>query len=47
LSTTPVPHVPTIELVAPAAFALSRPLGVLLGGVLGAHTHEGAVVQTG
>jgi hypothetical protein len=40
ISTTPVPQVPTIELVAPAAFAMSRPLGVLLGGVLGARTHE-------
>ena len=47
LSTTPVPQVPTIELVVPAAFILSRPLGVLLGGVLGARTHDGAVVRMG
>jgi hypothetical protein len=46
-STVPVPHVPTIELVAPAAFAISRPLGVLLGGVLGARTHEGAALRMG
>ena len=46
-STVPVPQVPTIELVAPAAFAMSRPLGVLLGGVLGARTHEGAVLRMG
>lgn len=46
-STTPVPQVPTLELVLPAVFAMSRPLGVLLGGVLGARTHEGAVGRIG
>lgn len=35
-STVPIPQMPASELIAPAAFVISRPLGVLLGGVLGA-----------
>jgi hypothetical protein len=33
-STTPIPAISTAELVAPALFALSRPAGILAGGLL-------------
>lgn len=41
-SSAPIPQMPAIEVIAPAAFVVSRPLGVLVGGVLGARAHKGA-----
>jgi hypothetical protein len=35
-ATGPIQYTPAIELIAPAVFHISRPLGLLLGGVLGA-----------
>lgn len=36
LTTGPIPQTPAIELIAPAVFHISRPLGMLVGGLLGA-----------
>jgi hypothetical protein len=45
-SSTPMPQsISAIELIAPAAFTLSRPLGVLCGGVLGARASESAIAR--